>query len=139
MRNDLLGIVSALAMAFACTQPPAPPPDGSRSGAPRTSEQARDWAQVEALEREAQAIARASGCTSTSGCRTAPVGNRACGGPRYYIVYCAASTDSAALFAKLDEVSRAENAYNQKYGIMSTCEFRMPPEVTVVGGECRAR
>ena len=69
----------------------------------------------------------------------AAVGSRACGGPRYYLVYCAATTDSAALFAKLDAVSAAEREYNQRYNVVSTCEFRLPPKVALSGGSCRAQ
>lgn len=139
MNSHCKSLVFAFSLCAACAQPPAPSPDGGASvQPPRTNEQQRDWARVEALEREAKAIARTTGCSSTSGCRTAPVGNRACGGPRYYIVYCAAPTDSVALYRKLDEVAGAENEYNRKYGVMSTCEFRMPPDIALIGGECRA-
>ena len=134
-------VVAALSLCAACAQQPAPSPspDGDASvQPPRTNEQQRDWAQIEALEREAKAVARTTGCPSTATCRAAPVGNRACGGPRYYIVYCAATTDSVELYRKLDEVAAAENAYNRKYGVMSTCEFRMPPDIALLGGECRA-
>ena len=91
------------------------------------------------LEREAIALAKPDGCSSVDQCRSAPVGNRPCGGPRYYIPYCAATTDSAALFAKLAELSRAEADYNQKNGLVSTCEMRMPSELTLAGGSCRFR
>jgi hypothetical protein len=132
-------LVIALSVCAACAQQPVPSPNGDASvPPPRTNEQQRDWAGIEALEREAKAITRTTGCSSTSGCRAAPVGNRACGGPRYYIVYCAATTDSVELYRKLDEVAAAENAYNRKYGIVSTCEFRMPPDMVLIGGECRA-
>jgi hypothetical protein len=70
-------------------------------------------------------------------CRTAPVGWRSCGGPRTYLVYCAASTDTVALFRKLAELEKAERAYNLRSGMMSTCEFRMPPTVKLQGGRCR--
>ena len=90
------------------------------------------------LESEARALAKLTGCSSADQCRTAPVGSRGCGGPRTYIAYCAASTDSAALFRKLDELKAAEDAYNAKEGIASTCEFRMPPAVSFEGGSCRA-
>jgi len=82
---------------------------------------------------------KADGCTSADQCRTAPVGNRACGGPRYYLVYCSRTTDSAALFAKLKAVADAENEFNTKYQIMSTCEFRMPPQVGLVAGACQSQ
>jgi hypothetical protein len=44
-----------------------------------------------------------------------------------------------ALYRKLDEVAAAEKAYNTKYQLVSTCEFRMPPAVEAVGGVCSAR
>lgn len=133
--------VAALMMS-ACVQPPpngtgagdsTPPPASAQPGSQET-----DWAAILRLENQAKAIAKASGCATVSQCRTAPVGNRACGGPRYYLAYCSTSTDSAALFRKLDEIVTAENAYNRKYQMASTCEFRMPPPLTLSGGECRA-
>ncbi len=125
---DLMALVLASGTLVACGQLPM---NGAGS-------QEADWAAIVALENNAKAIAKTSGCSTLSECRTAPVGNRACGGPRYYIPYCAQSTDSVALFRKLDEVARAEDAYNRKYQIGSTCEFRMPPQLTFSGGECRA-
>jgi len=108
------------------------PPASAQPGA-----QGADWSAIVRLEDQAKAIAKTSGCASVSECRTAPVGNRACGGPRYYIAYCATSTDSVALFRKLEEIAAAENAYNRKYQIVSTCEFRMPASLALSGGECR--
>lgn len=124
-----IGILGVAALiASACVQPPT---NGAGS-------QEADWAAIVRLEDEAKVLAKTSGCSAVSQCRAAPVGNRACGGPRYYIPYCALTTDSVALFGKLDAVARAEDAYNRKYGIVSTCEFRMPPSLALSGGECRA-
>ena len=91
------------------------------------------------LEQEAHAIAKRDGCATAGDCRTAPVGWRGCGGPRTYIVYCAATTDTVALFRKLKELEEAERAYNASTGMMSTCEFRMPPAVRLDGRSCRER
>jgi hypothetical protein len=102
-----------------------------------TGDQKADWSQIVALENQAKALAKADGCSSAAQCRTAPVGSRACGGPRYYIVYCAQSTDSAALFRKVDAVAAAEQEYNKRYNVMSTCEFRMPPNTTLSAGSCQ--
>lgn len=133
--------VVAAFVASACVQQPT---NGTGTGDPAQSlpgaqpgSQEADWAAIVRLEDQAKAIAKTSGCSNVSQCRTAPVGNRACGGPRYYIAYCSASTDSAALFRKLDEVAAAENAYNRKYQLASTCEFRMPAPLALAGGECR--
>jgi hypothetical protein len=100
------------------------------------STQDEDWSNILQLEAQAKAIVKTTGCSSVNQCKTAPVGSRACGGPRYYLTYCAATTDSAALYKKLDEISAAEKAYNQKYSIISTCEFRSPPVPTLVNGAC---
>lgn len=115
------------------------PMGGSDSGATSsdlTPEQQTDWNAVEKLEAAAKAIAVLDGCPTASDCRTAPVGSRACGGPRYYIPWCAKTTDSVALYKKLDEVAAAERAYNTKYNLASTCEMRMPPVVTSSAGVC---
>lgn len=138
MMKKILRVVFLGAVMGACTQAPvsANPSDNPSPG-PSTGAgtQDSDWSAILKLEGEAKAIAKVSGCTSSE-CRAAPVGSRACGGPRYYVPYCAKTTDSVALYAKLDEVAKAEQAYNKKYNLASTCEFRMPPTVEAVGGSC---
>jgi hypothetical protein len=104
-----------------------------------TGDQKSDWAQIGALENEAKALVKTDGCSSTGECRTAPVGSKACGGPRYYLVYCSRTTDSAALFKKLDAIAAAEREFNSRYQIVSTCEFRTPPMVALSGGSCQAQ
>ena len=104
-----------------------------------TGDRNKDWAQIVALEDQAKTLVKADGCTSADQCRTAPVGSRACGGPRYYLVYCSRSTDSAALYRKLDAIAHAEREFNTRYQIVSTCEFRMPPTVALSGGSCQAQ
>jgi hypothetical protein len=94
-------------------------------------------ARLSRLEREARALAHTDGCDSLAQCRTAPVGWRSCGGPRTYLVYCAATTDTVALFRKLAELEAAEKEYNLKSGLMSSCVMREPPEVSLRGRSCR--
>jgi len=89
------------------------------------------------LEQEARALVRTDGCATVAACRTATVGWRGCGGPRTYLVYCAATTDTTALFRKLKELEEAERDYNASSGMMSTCEYRMPPGVRLEGRSCR--
>lgn len=117
--------------AAGCATPPA---NSARDSASDTAN-ARDH--VARLEADARALANATGCASSGGCRTAPVGSRACGGPRTYLVYCAATTDSVALFRKLGELKVAEEKANAASGMASTCEFRMPPALSADGGSCR--
>ncbi len=93
--------------------------------------------QIQQLEAEARALARAEGCTQPGQCRTAPVGDRPCGGPRDFVIYCATGTDTVALFNKLEELRRAEQAYNRAHDLVSTCELRLPPETQLVGTTCQ--
>jgi hypothetical protein len=132
--------VATAAVVCACAQPRAGSP--STPGSDKvvfTGDQKADWAQITALEDQAKAIARTDGCATAGECRTAPVGNKACGGPRYYLVYCSRSTDSVALFAKLKAVLDAEAEFNKRYQLLSTCEFRLPPKVALVGMACQAQ
>lgn len=138
---ELVVRISIVFIGLSCMQPASGsgPVDTSKTTPPSGNSREADWAAIEALENQAKAIAKTTGCARDAECRSAPVGNRGCGGPRYYIAYCAATTDSVALFRKLDEVKAAENAFNAKYNVVSTCEFRMPPAVGVASGVCAAR
>jgi hypothetical protein len=139
-RNVFAFLAISLALT-ACTQSnTGSVPVGPGSGKiVLTGDQKADWAQIVALENEAKALVKAEGCSSPAQCRTAPVGSRACGGPRYYLVYCSRTTDSVALFRKLDAVAAAEREFNTRYQLVSTCEFRMPPTVALTGGSCTAQ
>ena len=95
-------------------------------------------AKLSSLEAAARALARTDGCSTSTQCRTAPVGVNACGGPRLYLVYCAVTTDTVALFRKLDELKAVEMNFNQSTNVISTCELRRPPGVVAEGGSCRA-
>jgi hypothetical protein len=132
--------LAAVATLAACAQPQSGSPSGPGSGKiVFTGDQKVDWAQIVALEDQAKAIVKTDGCSNVGECRTAAVGNRACGGPRYYLVYCRVTTDSAALFAKLKAVADAESEFNKRYQIVSTCEFRTAPKVALSGGSCQAQ
>lgn len=138
MRLKPVLLLLSCVLAGCPQQPAGNDPAASEPGVmPPETQQERDWAEIEQLEDEAKAMVYAGGCASPAGCRIAPVGNRACGGPRYYLVYCAVATDSVALHRTLDEVVRAETEYNEEYDISSTCELLLPPEILVTDRECR--
>ena len=124
-----------LSLVAACA---SPAPRSADSSAANRAGRVDDTTRIAQLEREARALVRTTGCDAASSCRTAPVGWRACGGPRAYVVYCAASTDTAALLRKLEELRRVEADYLERAGMASTCEMRMPPNVVLEGGSCAA-
>ena len=133
----LLAMVTALVACSQRTPGGAPSgPDGDKIVL--TGDQKADWAQIVAIENEAKALVKTDGCAAAGECRTTPVGSKACGGPRYYLVYCSRTTDSTALFRKLDAVAAGEREYNTRYKIVSTCEFRLPPQLALSGGSCQA-
>ena len=128
----VIGCLVAVALNACATPDPEP------QSPPGQSLQA-DSATLARLEQEARAIARTDGCSAADQCATAPVGERACGGPRDYIVYCARTTDTAALHRKLAELRQAEMDLNRRTNAVSTCEFREPPGTALIAGACRAR
>jgi hypothetical protein len=133
------GIVRALALAIvvaACSSANKSPADPPPNKFVLTGDQKADWDQILGLENQAKALVKTDGCSGADQCRSAAVGSRACGGPRYYLVYCATTTDTVALFSKLKEIAAAEEEYNRRYQIASTCEFRMPSKVAFAGGAC---
>lgn len=121
--------VTALSGA-SCTGPRQP------SGGAKNADTSAARAALSRLEADARALVSTNGCNMASRCRAAPIGARVCGGPRTYVAYCAATTDSMALFKKLDQLKTAETQINQQAGMLGTCEFLMPPTVTSQGGSC---
>ena len=75
------------------------------------------------LEAQALALAHTDGCNRPDQLRTAAMGTRPCGGPRIYVTYCAATTDSVALFKKLAELKAAEDKYTTDADFTTTCAF----------------
>ena len=63
-------------------------------------------------------------------------GPRTCGGPRTWLVYCAATTDTVRLMRTLRELERVERAWNARAGVMSTCEMRLAPTPSLTGRSC---
>lgn len=88
------------------------------------------------LMAQVRALAKTTGCATAGDCRALPVGRKACGGPRAYVVYCPASTDESALRAKIGELDRADMEANR--GAVSDCMLVTEPNITVSGGQCRA-
>lgn len=89
-----------------------------------------------ALVAEIRALAKADGCRSAGDCQTMPIGHKACGGPREYVVYCAATTNVSALRAKAAELERLDREAAR--GMVSDCRMVTRPTVTLSGGACRA-
>lgn len=90
-----------------------------------------------ALLGEIRRLARADGCAKVGDCATLPVGRKACGGPRSYVVYCATTTDVAALRRTIGELDALDRAATAK-GAVSDCLLVAEPRPVLSGGACRA-
>lgn len=137
------GLFFTLAIA-SCTRNSAasnPPDTGTPPAAPpaKAISQESEWKAIEQLEAQARSIAKVDGCNAAADCASGEIGRKACGSPRDYLIYCIRTTDVPALKTKLEEIIKAETAYNQKYNVVSTCEMRLPPALEAAGGSCRAK
>jgi hypothetical protein len=77
-------------------------------------------------------------CSSPAVCRTLPLGSKPCGGPRRYLVYSLAVTDSARLAADAARYNEAEARRNKEKGLVSDCSMLIPPKVSCVSRRCVA-
>jgi hypothetical protein len=82
-----------------------------------------------------ESIARQVGtaaCSSAAVCRSLPLGSKPCGGPRQYLVYSLAVTDSARLAADAARYTQAEAQRNRETGLVSDCSMLIAPQVSCV-------
>jgi hypothetical protein len=121
------------ALAGACAPaPPQAPPDDDRPQADYEAELARLSDEIDAAIGEARADTLAQ-------CRILEVGVKPCGGPWEYRVFSLTDGDPEEVL-RLTAIYNARNAeMNERFGLVSTCEFVGPPEVALEGGRCIAR
>lgn len=145
-RTRPAALLLLLALSVACRTERVvgdPPPEDAtglapRLGQPLSGDLEADRAHLRRLEARAGALAGATGCAlAATACTAAPVGAKACGGPRYHLPFCPLGTDLPALNATLADIERFERALNERYGLGSDCAYESPPLVGLVGGACR--
>ena len=122
----------------------AEPPDAEQEEPPREPERQSQVAPAppqtleEARARIDSAIGGAEAST-LSQCALVAVGARPCGGPRAYLAYSNAVTDSAALVALAAVYERLDRERNEAEGLVSTCELMEPPDLALENGRCVTR
>ena len=107
----------------------APANDGGSGGAPEPTSLVEARAAID----EAIGEARAS---DPAQCLLAAIGVRPCGGPREYVAYSVAETDSAELAALLAVYDRLDRERNAREGLVSTCEVLAMPYTALESGRC---
>lgn len=90
------------------------------------SEQEKDHQDLMDLFNEISELANSVSCTDASDWTFTAYGSKACGGPQGYIAY-SNQIDTEAFLEKVEAYRIAENAYNIKWSISSTCDIAKQP------------
>ena len=118
-----------LALSSGCmAQLPPPSP-----GAPATALQADLRAEAALLARINVEIGDAR-CTSDAQCRTLPIGEKACGGPEYWLAWSTTTGRADLLQRRAEELAALQRQRNERSGIQSTCQYSADP-----GAICQAQ
>jgi hypothetical protein len=65
-------------------------------------------------------------CTNSQEWAFTPIGSKACGGPVLFIPY-SLKINVSEFLKKVDKYTTAQNEYNKKWGIISTCDVPLSP------------
>ncbi|MEO8295264.1 MAG: hypothetical protein ABI613_07085 [Gemmatimonadota bacterium] len=135
---------SSSRVAATDTLKPSAPDDDSSGGMPAADSmgpgnpdtQPRKAATLQDLGGEVTRMIGDAACGDVSQCRMIAYGAKACGGPKQYLVYSVAKTDSTALAALVARYNAMESALNNSEGRMSDCSMVAPPTLARVNGRC---
>ncbi|MBW4360128.1 hypothetical protein [Flavobacterium taihuense] len=74
-------------------------------------------------------------CTNPAEWSFTTIGSKACGGSSGYIAY-SLKINVTEFLKKVENYTKAEDAYNKKWGVISTCDIILPPtRVDCVNGK----
>jgi len=95
----------------------------------------QDIATLEKLLEEIKEIAENEVCENADEWKFTAIGSKACGGPTGFIAY-SKKVDVADFLEKVENYTSAQNEFNIKWGIFSTCDVEPEPKgVSCVDGK----
>jgi len=100
------------------------------------SNEDRDVAHLEQMEKEILEIVNDLNCQDSTDCQFISFGVKPCGGPWKYIIYSVTNVDNFVLNEKVKEYNVYNEILNNRYGWISDCSFAEPPVLGCIGGEC---
>ena len=98
---------------------------------------ATDTTTLAGLRANVQSLIGDAACSSVDECRLVAFGSKPCGGPRQYLAYSIAITDSTALATAVARYNAREAEANRQNDRISDCSMVVRPTVTVVDGHCK--
>lgn len=130
--------VALLSLLAACSK--APPALASKPEEPvmASSEEPQALAaELSTRLAEIKALIGAAAADYSAQCKVVGVGQKACGGPAFYLPYSIKDVDEAKLLSQIDAYNQLAKTHNQRSGMMSDCAIVPVPQVTLVGGFCK--
>ena len=94
--------------------------------------------ELDALRAEINEEIGEAEASDVAACRTLPLGDKPCGGPRMFLVYSAEASDSTRLVELAAEYDRVDAERNRACDVASDCAIEAPPAVMLDGGRCVA-
>jgi hypothetical protein len=80
-------------------------------------------------------MVNSSPCSNPAEWSFTAIGSKACGGPTGFIAY-SLKINVTEFLKKVENYTKAQDAYNKKWGIFSTCDILLPPKrVDCVNGK----
>ena len=96
-------------------------------------------AKISELANDIQLMIGEAKCTDNEQCATIAMGNKACGGPSFYLPYSIVNMDISALEKLAKEHRDLSSQYNKTTGMMSDCSFVTAPPVACINERCEAQ
>ena len=88
--------------------------------------QEEELAMLTEMRLEIEELAESTACTDPTDWSFTAYGSKACGGPQGYLAY-PVTIDTEAFLKKVERYTQAEDKYNRKWNIVSTCDLPSEP------------
>lgn len=97
----------------------------------------RERAVIEATINAVESLARADKtCETVADCTVLALGSRACGGPEKYLVVSKLNANFDLIQTLAGRSESLENAFNERYGVMSICSMALEKEAQCIAHLC---
>ena len=96
----------------------------------KSSTQEQEAQQLSEMFTEIEALSSSESCGDASEWTYTTYGSKACGGPIGYIAY-SQNIDTALFLQKIEEHKIAQQAFNEKWSIISDCSLPQQPDAVV--------
>jgi hypothetical protein len=117
--------------------PPVEKRQPTMPAAPARREEARtDTSAMGRLRAEIRATIGEPTCSAATECRALPFGAKPCGGPRAYVIFSRAHTDSTRLARALAQYTALDARRNEAGGMVSDCAVVPPPALACSQNRC---